>query len=108
MYSFKKNNSGFEKEFLDLAKQWEEETSIMSSITMKSMHPAYQRIIDMGKQIVPLILRKLQKKPDHWFWALNAITGVNPVSPDDEGNIGKMAIAWIEYGKRNGYLNNEL
>ena len=89
---------------MSLAKQWEEETRVMSSITMIAMHPTYQRIIGMGEQIVPLILRELQKKPDHWFWALNAITGENPVSPDDVGDIEKMTIAWIEYGKRKGYL----
>lgn len=59
--------SEIEPEFLKLAKQWREETCFMSSITIKSMHPAYQRIIGMGSQVAPLILRELKKKPEHWF-----------------------------------------
>ena len=29
----------------------------------------------MGKQALPLIFEELRRKPNHWFWALNAITG---------------------------------
>ncbi|MBD2355867.1 hypothetical protein H6G41_14780 [Tolypothrix sp. FACHB-123] len=89
--------------FLELAEQWRQETGMLSAIAKISMHPAYQRIIGMGQPVVPLILRELERQPDHWFWALNAITGANPVKPEQRGRIKQMAQAWIDWGKTNGY-----
>ena len=89
--------------FLELAAQWRHETGMMSLVTKMSMHSAYQRIIGMGQPVVPLILRELEQEPDHWFWALQAITGANPVKPEQRGMLQKMAEAWIEWGQENGY-----
>jgi hypothetical protein len=52
---------------------------------------------------MPLIFRELEREPDHWFWALQSITGENPVSVDRQGNINQMAAAWLEWGKAHGY-----
>jgi hypothetical protein len=65
--------------FARLAARWRDERGPESSITRISMHPAYQQIIGMGDAAVPLILQELERAPDHWFWALNAIIGVDPV-----------------------------
>lgn len=89
--------------FLELAEQWRRETGMMSLITKMSMHPAYQRIIGMGQAVVPLILRELEQEPDHWFWALQAITGANPVKSEQRGRLKQMAEAWIQWGRENGY-----
>jgi hypothetical protein len=66
-------------------------------------HPAYQEIIGMGPEVVPLLLADLARQPDHWFTALKAITGANPVDPADCGRIEKMAEAWLQWGRQNGY-----
>jgi hypothetical protein len=92
-----------EAEFNTLAEEWRAETRMLSLVTQKSMHPAYQRIIGMGRPVVPLILRDLEQKPDHWFWALRAITGDNPVKSEQRGRMKLMAQAWIQWGKENGY-----
>ncbi|MCT7988773.1 hypothetical protein [Laspinema olomoucense] len=92
-----------ETRFLELAQQWRRETGMMSLVTKMSMHPAYQRIIGMGQPVVPLILRELEQEPDHWFWALQAITGANPVQPEQRGRLTQMAAAWIEWGREHGY-----
>lgn len=89
--------------FLELAEQWRRETGMMSLVTKMSMHPAYQRIIGMGQAVVPLILRELEQEPDHWFWALQAITGANPVKSQQRGRLKQMAEAWIQWGRENGY-----
>jgi hypothetical protein len=68
-----------------------------------SIHPAYQRIIGMGQPVVPLIMRQLEREPDHWFVALSAITGVNPVKPEQKGKLQEIAQAWIQWGQANGY-----
>jgi hypothetical protein len=85
--------------------QWEEETKLFSSPIDMAMHPAYQKIIGMGKPAVPLILGELLKRPNHWFWALKAITGVDPVSPDHRGRLKMMTEDWISWGRRNGHIN---
>ncbi len=86
-----------------LANEWRAETAFMSSVTDMAMHPAYQRIIGMGQPVVPYLLRELAMKPDHWFWALKAITDVDPVPACDRGNIQRMADAWVRWGKQQGF-----
>lgn len=43
--------------------------------------------------------RKQQKNPDHWFWALQAITEENPANPKDAGDLRKMSEAWLKWAK---------
>jgi hypothetical protein len=95
--------SGLEESFLQLAEQWRRETGMLSLVSKMAIHPAYQRIIGMGQPVVPLILRELEREPDHWFWALQAITGENPVQPAQRGILDEMAAAWLEWGKNCGY-----
>ena len=92
------------KTFHDLAERWRNETALLSSVTGMALHPAYQRIIGMGPAALPLILRELEQKPDHWFWALTAITGEDPVRPEDAGDVEKMSQDWLAFGRARGYL----
>ena len=69
-----------------------------------AMLKPYQRIIGMGLPAVPLILEELQRDPDQWFWALEAITEEDPVQPEVIGKVRLMAQAWIEWGRRQGIL----
>lgn len=86
-----------------LAARWREETSHLSSSTRMAAHPAYQEIIALGPPVVPSLLRELARQPDHWFTALKAITGANPVDLADRGRIDKMAQAWLRWGQMAGY-----
>lgn len=92
-----------ELKFTLLADRWKKETSHLSLAVQQAMHPAYQQIIGMGMQAVPLILRELEKKPAHWFWALAAITGENPVPSEHAGKITEMTKDWISWGQERGY-----
>jgi hypothetical protein len=58
----------------------------------------------MGPIAVGFILRELEQEPDLWFWALNAITGEDPVPPDDQGVLPQMTQDWLDWGRRAGYL----
>ncbi len=89
-----------EQKFDALAERWREERGPTSSATRMAMTPSYQQIIGMGEDAVPLILGELMRKPDHWFWALKAITGEDPVSPQSRGNLKEMAFAWVLWGLR--------
>jgi predicted DNA-binding antitoxin AbrB/MazE fold protein len=87
-----------------LAAQWKEETRYLSSTTDIVTNPAYQRIIGMGMPAVPLILEELRSQPYHWFWALNAITGEDPVAQSLRGRVREMADAWIAWGAEKGLI----
>ncbi len=92
------------QKFNQLAAAWRRETALKSSVTAIAMHPAYQQIIGMGEQALPLIFHQLQTEPDHWFWALQAITGENPVPDENAGDLEAMAKDWLDWGKRHNYL----
>jgi lactam utilization protein B len=76
----------------------------MSSTVKMSQHPAYQEIVSMGNQILPLLLRELKNNPLYWLSALSQITGENPIKPEQRGKIKQMAEAWLEWGKNQGYV----
>jgi hypothetical protein len=88
--------------FRELVGIWKAGTAPLSSATEMATHPAYQQIIGLGRDAVPLLLRELQREPDHWFWALKAITGVDPVEPRQRGQIGEMAEAWLRWAREQG------
>ncbi|MCT7972149.1 hypothetical protein [Laspinema olomoucense] len=92
-----------EKTFLELAYQWRRETRGISSTNKSSMHPAYQQIIGMGKAVIPLLLRELERKSGQWFWALKAISREDPVPPEKRGQTQEMIRYWLEWGKQKGY-----
>lgn len=89
--------------FRELAREWKERTALCSSVSRIVMDPAYQRIIGMGPAVVPHLLRELERELDHWFWALTAITGADPVESEHQGRLEKMAEAWIRWGREQGY-----
>ena len=91
--------------FEGLVDQWRAETLHLSSTTQIATHPAYQRIIGLGPVVIPLILKELAKKPNHWFWALRALTGEDPVAEEDQGKIEEMTAAWLSWGQEQGYLS---
>ncbi len=91
-------------EFQRLSSVWKQATFFESSPTRIAIHPAYQRIIGMGYPAVPLILEELHNDPDEWFWALNAITGEDPVSPEDRGDVPAMCKAWMHWGRKRGLI----
>ncbi|MBL8793569.1 MAG: hypothetical protein JNM56_06680 [Planctomycetia bacterium] len=89
--------------FQELRRQWKEDTLYLSSITDIALHPAYQRIIGMGREALPLIFAELRRGTDHWFWALKAITGADPVPAADRGKMPRMAAAWLAWARDHGY-----
>ena len=91
--------------FRALAGQWRRETGMLSSVSQMAAHPAYQEIIGMGAAAIPLLLRELQEHPDHWFMALYAVSGENPVPPEYAGRFPKMSEYWLEWGRRQGYID---
>ena len=90
---------GVEDRFQRLAAEWRRDVGPLSSVSKITQHPSYQAIIALGRDVVPLILRELERQPDHWFAALRALTGADPVAPEDRGRMDRMAAAWIHWGR---------
>lgn len=90
----------------DLETKWRRETSFLSSMSAKIDNQWYQKIIALGKPVIPLLLKRLQKTPDHWFEALRKLTLENPVKdrPEIRGDMNAMSECWVSWGKKRGYL----
>lgn len=89
--------------FQSLAREWKEATRFSSRASEMAKHPAYQKIIRMGDEVVPFILKDLSKDPHHWFIALTQITGAQPVQATNRGDLDAMARDWLDWGRRAGY-----
>jgi hypothetical protein len=92
-----------EHRFREAVREWKAATQFTSSTTELVLHPAYQQIIGMGRDVLPLLFSELRTNPDHWFWALKSITGEDPVAPADRGKLRSMALAWLDWAGRHGY-----
>jgi len=90
-------------EFQQLAAEWQQSRRFMSSLTAMVALSPYQKIIEMGDPAVPLLLAELEREPDHWFAALSAITGADPVAVEDRGRMDRMFEAWLSWGRAQGY-----
>ena len=90
--------------FDNLVALWKSECGHDSFLTDLVIHPAYQQIIGMGEQAVPLLLEEMRARPDHWDWALRSITGSDPVPKESWGKLREIAAAWVAWGKTRGYI----
>ena len=100
---FRRKPVDFEERFSALVEQWRDDTLILSSVAKRVMHPAYQRIIGMGPAVIPLILGELERRPDHWFWALTYLTDDAPA--ESINNFNEASLAWLAWGRERGLIN---
>jgi hypothetical protein len=85
------------KSFREHVNTWNKETGHLSSVTRAITHPSYLRIIGMGREALPLLLKELKERPDHWLVALNAITGEDPAP--ERASFREAVAAWIKWGE---------
>ncbi|OFX20734.1 MAG: hypothetical protein A2033_03340 [Bacteroidetes bacterium GWA2_31_9] len=91
------------EQFEHLSSELLEEFMMVSSPSQIALHPFYQKIIAMGEKAIPFLIKKLDETPTMWFWALEEISGDNPVSVSDKGNIPLMVSLWKKWAKNKGY-----
>ncbi|MCY4010452.1 MAG: hypothetical protein OXF49_00800 [Candidatus Saccharibacteria bacterium] len=100
-----KTNTTIKNIFNESYQSWKRDTAMLSFTTSITSHPEYQKIMRLDAEIVvPLILAKMQEKLDHWFEALEYITGQNPIEQQDLGNMQAMTEVWLRWGYINGYI----
>ena len=97
----------FEELLHEHIQRWRSETMHWSSMTRRIAHPSYLRIIGLANKIADYevertLLHEFQIDPDHWFAALSAITGENPVRP--EHNFDEAIAAWLTWGREKGIV----
>lgn len=94
------------QEFNKLTAKWRGETAYISLASEQANNFAYQQIIGMGKEVLPLIFAELKETTSDWFWALRAITRAEiSIKPEHLGNVHKVADAWLAWGKQHGYCS---
>ncbi len=86
--------------FEQLKADWKTKTRYMSNSAQMATVWPYQQIIGLGRPALPLILRELERERDHWFWALEAISGENPVPPEQAGQVESMTKSWLDWGRQ--------
>lgn len=88
--------------FKRLAAEWRRDTRFVSAVRRKVAHPAYLKIIGMGKDALPFILKDLDDRPADWIPALISITDENPAKAD---NTFEQAVkAWLKWGRDHDLL----
>lgn len=96
--------SAVEEEFRKHTENWLGETGILSDPVQIFMHPSHLKIIGMGKEVLPLILREVERSSGHWFVALTAISPVNPVPAEEETDLQQLTNRWLEWGRAEGLI----
>ncbi len=99
--------AGLKERFEQLRDQWKSQSQYLSNSAQVAMLWSYQQIIGMGPPVLPLILTELRRETDHWFWALEAISGENPMPTKSQGNVAEMTRAWIEWGLLKGHISDD-
>jgi hypothetical protein len=85
--------------FSQLADEWNNDTQFQSSLATITSHPAYQKIVSLGDEVVPLILRDMAASHRPWFSALREITGIDPVHHSERGNVAAMVNSWLRWAR---------
>ena len=91
--------------FDNLKLLWLEETKMSSNVFITLKHPAHIKIIELGIDVLPMLLHDLRDNKNHWFYTLSIITNHNPIKTKNLGNIDKMIDDWLEWGKSNNFIN---
>jgi hypothetical protein len=99
-------HQSIEERFHHLVKIWQADRPPNLRIADMVTHPAYQAIIGLGPAAIPYILHEVEHNLDHWFLALRAITGADPVPVESRGKLKEMAQAWLAWGRIYGFTRS--
>lgn len=84
----------------ELRERGYEATGMLSNPDARAAHPTHQAVVALGPAVVPLLLRDVERRHNHWFMALTAITKENPIRPEHAGFIPKMVEDWSAWGEQ--------
>ena len=88
-----------QSDFIELKKNWIDSASFHSNPNLL-YDENYQKIIEMGDKIVPILIKDLDTNNGDWIRALHEITGINPIKESNVGYMEKMIEDWKEWYDR--------
>lgn len=80
---------------------WKTETMFSSNSSEITNNSDYRSIIGLGKDIIPFIIEDLKQSENHWFNALELLTGENPIKSEHRGIINLMKSDWLNWAEKN-------
>jgi hypothetical protein len=86
--------------FNNLYAKWKQETFLMSSPKIFD-NINYQKIIALGKGVLPTLISNLDGSSTFLFFALHKITNENPVQTEHYGDIAAMVKDWKDWWEVN-------
>ena len=90
--------------FESLAQWWQEATAFLSSPSERADHPAFKKIVALGKPVLPHIFQRLEQgEGGAWYVALRRITGESPVPPEAASSSARVRAIWLDWGREHGY-----
>lgn len=106
-FTLKSTRAAVFAQFISLVDIWSEDTAVLSSTTEIINHRCYKQIIDMGEEVVPLLIFGVNL--GEWFLghAIYKITGENPVPEEHRGNMQEVANDWVKWGIEKGYVDED-
>jgi hypothetical protein len=91
-----------ENRFQSLLKKCEESARFVSDLDIICSRPEFREIVEIGEDAVPLILDEIERSPNIFLLsALEEITGEDPISPEDYGDVEKMVASWLSWANEN-------
>jgi hypothetical protein len=96
-------DNSINEKFELLFEQWYIETALLSGKRVYE-NPNYQKMVALGKPIIPLLLKKLEIKPCYLFNALEKLTGEDPVLKEHSTDFEMIKSDWLTWGKEKGYI----
>jgi hypothetical protein len=91
----------------DLIDKWEKETAFQADMGISGEDACYKRIIEMGIEVVPHILERINRE---YSWIIAVLWKVipeeeQPKIPDEyRNNLRGLTDMWINWGIKNKYL----
>ena len=83
--------------FNTLKTKWLESASYHSNPIDLYENIYYKEIIELGKDVIPLLIEDLDSPMGDWYCALNKITGENPIQNINKGITKKMTEDWKKW-----------
>ncbi len=97
--------NGLKSSFEKYRNQWVSETIFLSDPSRMFRNDAYRSVIYLGADVMPILISDMQETGNHWFYALEEISGENPIAEANRGNVHLMINDWLDWGIAKGIVN---
>jgi len=85
------------QKFLELSSELKVAHQFCSSLGVDRDHPSYQKIIDLGYPMVEFLIQDMKDTGYPWYSALTQLTGKDPITKNNWGDIRAMNNQWIAW-----------